>query len=101
MLTLCKENIRSAVNALEQGGLVVFPTETVYGLGGNAYNDKVVASIYQYKERPKTKALSVCYPDLPMANSDVEIGDAALLLAKKFMPGPINLGSSCCPEPGR
>jgi L-threonylcarbamoyladenylate synthase len=80
-----------AVDVLTNGGIVAFPTETVYGLGGNAYDDTVVSKIFQCKGRPEIKPLSVCYSSLEMASVDVEFDDRAVILAKKFFPGPLTI----------
>lgn len=86
-----KSEIGIAAKILECGGLVAFPTETVYGLGGNAYDDDAVSKIFQCKRRPRFNPISVCYPDFRSAEDDVEITEFARKLADKFMPGPITL----------
>jgi L-threonylcarbamoyladenylate synthase len=96
-LAYTKENIDVAVEALKNGDLVAFPTETVYGLGGTAYSDEAVARIYACKNRPKTKALSVCYASLESVCEDVEMDDQARALAEKLLPGPVTLVLQCRP----
>lgn len=88
---ISSKNIDTAVDILSNNGLVAFPTETVYGLGGNAYSDKTVASIFSCKKRSEFNPLSVCYKNLESAIDDVEITDYARCIAKNFMPGPITL----------
>ena len=88
---ISSKNIDTAVDILSNGGLVAFPTETVYGLGGNAYSDKTVASIFSCKKRSEFNPLSVCYKNLESAATDVEITDYAHCIAENFMPGPITL----------
>lgn len=88
---ISSENINVAVDVLSNGGLVVFPTETVYGLGGNAYSDSIVASIFSCKKRSEFNPLSVCYKNLESAVNDVVITDYARRIAEKFLPGPITL----------
>ncbi|MDR1982413.1 MAG: threonylcarbamoyl-AMP synthase [Holosporaceae bacterium] len=85
------ENINRVVDVLCEGGVVAFPTETVYGLGANAYNDKAVSKIFSYKKRPRSKPLSVCYQSFDSAFDDVVIDERAVLLAKKFLPGPVTI----------
>ncbi|MBE6447479.1 MAG: threonylcarbamoyl-AMP synthase [Alphaproteobacteria bacterium] len=85
------ECLDRVVFVLNNGGLVAFPTETVYGLGGNAYDDKVVAKIFECKSRPQFNPISVCYRDLKQAESDVEINDLAILFAEYFLPGAVTL----------
>ncbi|MDR2645659.1 MAG: threonylcarbamoyl-AMP synthase [Holosporaceae bacterium] len=91
ILAHTKENIGIAAEALKNGDLVAFPTETVYGLGGNAYSDEAIARIYAYKNRPKTKALSVCYAGLEKAYEDIEMDGRAHALAERLLPGPMTL----------
>ncbi|MDR2068077.1 MAG: threonylcarbamoyl-AMP synthase [Holosporaceae bacterium] len=86
-----EDNLERALDVLSEGGLVVFPTETVYGLGGNAYDDSVVAKIFQYKNRSEFSPLSVCYASLEAAGDDVVINARARLLAEKFLPGPVTV----------
>jgi L-threonylcarbamoyladenylate synthase len=85
------ENMKYVVDVLVDGGVVAFPTETVYGLGANAYNDKSVSKIFSYKKRSKLKPLSICYRNFNSAFDDVEMDERAVLLAKKFLPGPITI----------
>lgn len=85
------ENLDLAVNELIHGNLVAFPTETVYGLGGNAYDDASIAKIFLYKHRPEFNPLSVCYGSLEQASEDVFVTKEALLISKHFLPGPITM----------
>ncbi len=80
-----------ACEILRNGGLLAFPTETVYGLGGNAYSDETVAKIFQYKSRPSFNPVSVCYSSFCQASRDVEINLKARLLAEQFLPGALTI----------
>ncbi|NDF12946.1 MAG: threonylcarbamoyl-AMP synthase [Proteobacteria bacterium] len=80
-----------AVTIIRQGGLVAFPTETVYGLGGNAFDDKAVASIYATKGRPDFNPLIIHFKNIASAKEQVEWNHNAELLAKAFWPGPLSL----------
>lgn len=84
--------IKDAALALKEGNLVAFPTETVYGLGADATNEKAVARIYEVKGRPKDHPLIVhlLSPKL-MEKWASEIPDYATKLAKTFWPGPMTL----------
>lgn len=73
------------------GGLVAFPTETVYGLGADARNSTAVAKIYAAKSRPSFNPLIVHVADLEMAQSIAVFDDEALKLAEAFWPGPLSL----------
>ena len=69
--------------------LVAIPTETVYGLAGNAYSDIAVSKIYSLKKRPKKNPIIIHYKSLIDSFKDVEINQNLLKLFKKFCPGPI------------
>jgi len=85
-------DIQKAKYLLEAGELVAIPTETVYGLAGNALNTAAVAKIFQAKNRPQFDPLIVHVPDIDSAKEFVTgIPDKALLLAKHFWPGPLTL----------
>jgi L-threonylcarbamoyladenylate synthase len=84
-------NLALAAGALRRGELVSFPTETVYGLGGDATNDRAVAAIYAAKGRPSFNPLIVHVPTLAAAMELGEFSDDAVALAQKFWPGPLTL----------
>ncbi|MDR1334377.1 MAG: threonylcarbamoyl-AMP synthase [Holosporaceae bacterium] len=84
-------SLNDAVVELECGKVVAFPTETVYGLGGNAYSDDAVAEIFRCKGRSATKPLSICYASFEKALDDVVPDDRALKLAEKFLPGSLTI----------
>ncbi len=86
-----EENIVAAAERLKSGGLVVYPTETVYGLGGNAYDDGVVAKIFSCKQRLEINPVNVCYASLDDASKDVVINEKARVLAENFFPGAMTL----------
>ncbi len=85
------EGIKQAAAILRAGGLVSFPTETVYGLGADASNGRAVAAIYAAKGRPSFNPLIVHLPDLAAARSFAEFDDLSLKLAQAFWPGPLTL----------
>ncbi len=85
------QDIERAAGLLRQGRLVAFPTETVYGLGADATNDRAVAAIFAAKERPRFNPLIVHVPDLPAAEALVEVSHLARALAGAFWPGPLTL----------
>lgn len=78
-----------AVAMLMGGGLVAFPTETVYGLGANALSDAAVADIYALKERPSFNPLIVHVSSIDTAKEYVRWNEAAQILAEKFWPGSL------------
>ncbi|MGL4321434.1 MAG: L-threonylcarbamoyladenylate synthase [Paracoccaceae bacterium] len=83
--------IARAAQILRDGGLVAFPTETVYGLGGDARSDLAVAGIFAAKGRPRFNPLIVHVPDLEMAAHFAVFDAQALQLARAFWPGPLTL----------
>ncbi len=87
------ENImREAGEILKNGGLVAFPTETVYGLGANALDEQASAKIYAAKGRPSDNPLIIHIADMEHLSYIVEeVPEAAEKLAKKFWPGPLTM----------
>jgi L-threonylcarbamoyladenylate synthase len=83
--------LTSASDHLHAGGLVAFPTETVYGLGADARNDDAVARIFATKDRPSFNPLIVHVADLAAAETLGAFGDTARALAERYWPGPISL----------
>ena len=84
--------IREAVAVLKRGGLVAFPTETVYGLGADASNPAAVARIYRIKGRPESHPIIVHIGDAgQLEHWAREIPDGARKLAARFWPGPLTL----------
>lgn len=85
------KTIDRAVNLLQQGKLVSFPTETVYGLGADATNNIAVAKIYEAKNRPNFNPLIVHVHDFQNAVKLVKMNSIAEKLAAKFWPGPFTM----------
>ncbi len=83
--------IAQAARVLAAGGLVAFPTETVYGLGADAGNGEAVARLYAAKGRPSFNPLIAHVPDLAAARALAEFPAAAARLAQAFWPGPLTL----------
>lgn len=86
-----KESIDQAKSLLREGKLVAFPTETVYGLGGDATNDHAVAAIYKAKGRPAFNPLIIHVHDIKSLDNIVIWNEKAKELAQKFWPGPLTL----------
>lgn len=84
--------IKKAAKALKNGSLVVFPTETVYGLGADAANAKAVHKVYQVKRRPIDHPLIIHISSIDQISKwAINVPDYALKLARKFWPGPLTL----------
>jgi L-threonylcarbamoyladenylate synthase len=87
-----EEQIARAAQIIRNGGLVAFPTETVYGLGANALDPEAVARIFAAKNRPYASPLIVHVADAAMALALTEAWpDLAETLARKFWPGPLTM----------
>ena len=83
--------VAAAGRALSQGGLVAFPTETVYGLGADATNAAAIARLYAAKGRPAFNPLIAHVGDLAAAQKIARFDAPAILLAQAFWPGPLTL----------
>src|SRR5580693_2479121 len=87
-----KADIRKAAEILRSGGLVVFPTETVYGLGANALDASAVRKIYELKERPSNSPLIVHVASIEQARElAADWPEIADQLACEYWPGPLTL----------
>ena len=87
-----KENLDIAAKALQQGEIVSFPTETVYGLGAIATSQEAVLKVFEAKGRPSDNPLIVHISDIQQMTSTVEeVPEIALTLAKAFWPGPLTM----------
>ena len=82
-------NIKKAEKILNMSDCIAIPTETVYGLAGNAYSDRACKKIYKLKKRPKNNPLIVHYLDSQILKNDCIINKDFIKLYKKFCPGPI------------
>ena len=86
------ENIPRAAELIRAGGLVAVPTETVYGLAGNGLDETAVQRIYDVKDRPEVKPLSLMVPDAGAFDAVCrDVPPAARALAEKFWPGPLTI----------
>lgn len=79
-------------NIIKNGGIVVFPTETVYGIGANGFNEKAVRRIYEVKNRPLSKPINLLVANIDMINQVAkDITDIEYALIEKFFPGPLTI----------
>ena len=85
------ELIKIATEVLNSGGLVIYPTETCYGVGVDATNSEAIKNVLEYKRRPEGKAISIAVNNKRMANEFVEITENAEMIFKNFLPGPITV----------
>ena len=91
VLSSKSDDLARAAQIWSDGGLVAFPTETVYGLGADARNDRAVAQIYAAKGRPSFNPLIVHVPDVETARRYVDFSAEAEHLASEFWPGALTL----------
>ena len=84
-----KKILKKSIKNLNNDNIVGLPTETVYGLGGNAYSKKSILKIYKLKRRPKSNPLIVHYFNLKDASKDIVLNEKFKKLYKQFCPGPI------------
>jgi L-threonylcarbamoyladenylate synthase len=86
------DTLPRALDVLKAGGLVAFPTDTVYGVGALAFDGKAIESIYAAKDRPIEKAIPILIGGLDdLARVAIDIPDAARKLALRFWPGPLTI----------
>lgn len=87
-----KEVIEQAGQILKDGGLVAFPTETVYGLGANALNEEAAGKTYAAKGRPSDNPLIVHIAEFEALDKIVQnVPEKARLIAENFWPGPLTM----------
>lgn len=86
-----KDIAERVAKVLSEGGLAVFPTETVYGIGADAFNESALKSLYEKKQRPLDKPLLMHINGLEMAESIAVLDDKTRSLITKYTPGPLTL----------
>jgi len=91
IIDISQINIDEVISVLKSGGLVIIPTETVYGAFVDATNPLAVAKLTKYKSRPFGKPYSVAVLNQKMAEEYVELNDTAKNLYKNFLPGPLTI----------
>ncbi|HEU0295990.1 MAG TPA: L-threonylcarbamoyladenylate synthase [Anaerolineales bacterium] len=84
--------VQQALDVLNKGGLVAFPTDTVYGVGALAFDGRAIEAIYEAKDRPIEKAIPVLIADMAdMEKVGLDIPEIAYRLASRFWPGPLTV----------
>ena len=96
MLVIMKVNcqdkgIKKAVEIIENGGVIIFPTDTVYGIGCNPYDTNAVKKIYEIKSREKIKSLPVLASSIQIVKQISIIDEFTEKIVKKYWPGPLTL----------
>jgi len=85
------DNIREASRVVKNGGLVVYPTDTVYGLGCDPFNVKAVERVFKVKGERKEKPLPILASDIKFIKKIANINEKARKIAEKHWPGPLTL----------
>lgn len=84
--------LKEVARTIKQGGVVVFPTETVYGIGANGLSENAVKRIYEVKQRPLNKPISLLVNGTDMINEIAQdITDLEKALIREFFPGPLTI----------
>ena len=86
-----RKTIEQAAQLIKSGNIVAFPTETVFGLGADAYNATAVAKIFEAKNRPTFNPLISHIADVDFLNDYVKMDERVPALAKRFWPGPLTM----------
>ena len=90
IVPLNDENLKLAASIVKNNGLIIYPTETVYGLGANPFSEEAVKKVFDVKRR-KDKPIPIIVSGLDEALKLAYFSEKALKLAKKFWPGPLTL----------
>ncbi len=84
-------SIQKCADCLSGGGLIIYPTDTVYGLGADAMNSKAVERAFEAKGKDISRPFSIAVGDLEQAFAIAEFNETAHLLVRRFLPGPLTL----------
>lgn len=85
------EKIKHAINILENEGTVVYPTDTIYGLGANIHSENAIKKIYSLKKRSFDKPISVCVSDISEIKKIAYLDKIGEEIVKKILPGPFTI----------
>lgn len=83
--------IRAATEVIKKGGVIIYPTDTIYGIGASALDQKAIDKVYRIKSRPGTKPLSVIVSDIKMAKKYVRLGKMQEEIFSALLPGAFTL----------
>ena len=85
------KQIEEAKKVIKSGGIVIFPTETAYGIAADATNPEAVEKVYEAKQRPHSKGLTAIVDSLKTAEKYAELSESERKITQEFMPGPLTL----------
>jgi len=83
--------IDKAVSVLRHDGTIVYPTETVYGLGADAFSDEAILKVYEAKERPLSMPISIAVSDFDMLATVAQVEPHMYPFIETFLPGPVTI----------
>ena len=86
-----KDKIKAAVSVLKRGGTVVYPTDTVYGIGANIFDAKAVQKVYQVKKRSPLKPISACVSKIEDIHKIAYMDENTEKIIEKILPGPFTV----------
>jgi len=95
------DQVEQAAHILKRDGLVVYPTDTIYGLGADAFSDEAILKVYKAKRRPISEPISVAVCDMEMAYGIARIDERASSFIEAFFPGPVTIvvrAKNCLPD---
>lgn len=85
------DKIEIARNIMKKGSIIVYPTDTVYGIGANIFDEKALLKVFSVKKRPKNKPLSICLSRVQDIEMVAHIDEETEEIIKKILPGPFTL----------
>ncbi len=88
---MTRPDLTDAVAALRCGDLVIYPTETVYGLGANALDAEAIERVFEAKRRPRDRPISMAVPELSVAADYARITPRERAFCERFLPGPVTV----------
>lgn len=83
--------IEKAIKALERGEIIVYPTDTLYAIGANIFDEKAISKVYKIKKRPLNAPLSITVSSIDEIGKFAEMNEIAYKIAKKFLPGKLTI----------
>jgi L-threonylcarbamoyladenylate synthase len=83
--------VEKAAQVLKHDGIVIYPTDTVYGLGGDAFSDEAIMKVYEAKRRPLSQPISIALSSYEMIFGVAKVDDFAAGFIENFLPGPITV----------
>lgn len=86
-----KNKLKIAIDALKEGKTVVYPTDTIYGIGANALDIEAIKKVYRIKKREFNKPISICVPDIDYIKKVAYMNKETRKIIENFLPGPFTI----------